>query len=165
MPEPEEHRSAVVECDQQRSPGVEPPDDAATRASCQSDADCTDGDNGRCTGNSHDGWYCTYDQCFADTDCGSGAVCNCEGGFRSDHNVCQAGNCRTDADCGDNGYCSPSFGTCGNYEGVVGYFCHTRKDECTDDADCDGEGDFGDPYCMYDDGVGHWKCSNSHCAG
>lgn len=164
--EPLEHRAAGATCDNQRAPGVQPDGDGPG-VSCQSDADCTDGDNGRCVGNSHDGWYCTYDECFADSDCGNDAVCECGGGWRSDHNVCVSGNCRTDADCGDDGYCSPSLGDCGNYDGVVGYFCHTRKDECIDDADCgDGSDDgWGSPYCMYDSGVGHWRCSTSHCAG
>ncbi len=162
---PDAHREAGAMCDDDRAPGVSPPDDPFAPADCQTDDDCTDGPNGRCTGNSHDGWYCTYDQCFDDSGCGGGSVCECEGGFRSDHNVCLPGNCVTDADCGETGFCSPSFGECGNYSGVVGYFCHTCEDECVNDSDCGGSVDGWGAYCMYDRGVGHWRCSDSHCAG
>jgi hypothetical protein len=140
---------------------------------CHSDAECTEGENGRCGGNGHDGYRCTYDNCFADSDCsgaasGEARVCGCEGGFRSENNVCLVGNCQLDADCGQGGYCSPSLGNCGNYAKTVGYFCHTPDDECIDDADCDalpGAGTFGAPYCAFMPTIGHWKCSNTHCVG
>jgi hypothetical protein len=141
------------------------PDAGGPPVTCHAHADCTAGQNGRCSGNGHDGWHCTYDQCFADADCSGTAassVCACEGGFRSDNNVClRDGNCRTDADCGSGGYCSPSLGSCGNYAKAVGYFCHTPQDECVNDSDCGG----GPWYCAYSPLVGHWKCSNAHCVG
>lgn len=157
---PRKHRPAAIECDRVRSSGNAPDGDLYE---CQVDGDCNDGDNGRCIGNGHDGWYCTYDRCFGDDDC-NGGVCECEGGFRSDHNVCLGGNCRINADCGPGGYCSPSFGQCGDYSGVEAYYCHTADDECIDDEDCGG----GDPwgsYCAFDPGRGFWTCSDSHCAG
>lgn len=162
---PERHRSAETMCDNSRAPG-NPPDPTDQGVSCMTDADCTDGANGRCGGNGHDGWYCTYDECFADADCGMGATCECGGGFRSDHNVCLSGACSTDADCGETGFCSPTQGSCGAYFGTIGYFCHTCDDECVNDSDCSNAA--GDPwgsYCAYDDGVGHWRCSDSQCAG
>ena len=161
---PLNHRPAEVTCDNERAPGLADPDPGVP-ASCLADIECTEGVNGRCIGNGHDGYYCTYDECFADADCG-GNVCGCGGGFRSDHNICMSGNCAIDSDCGPGGFCSPSFSDCGNYFGVVAYFCHTPQDECIDDADCGADG--GDPwgsYCMFDEGVGHWTCSNSQCAG
>ncbi len=161
---PERHRSTVSACDDARGPGATVPVDELEFAQCQTDDECTDGANGRCVGNSHDSYYCTYDECFADAECGSGAVCECGGGFRSDHNICLPGNCATDADCGT-GYCSPSQGDCGAYFGTVAYFCHTCEDECVNDTDCGNDGDPWGSYCMYDQGVGHWRCSDSQCAG
>lgn len=138
--------------------------------SCYHNAECTAGKNGRCIGNGHDGWYCTYDACQSDDDCGGksgGTVCECEGGFRSDYNTCVPSNCHVDKDCGGgNGYCSPTLGTCGHYAKTAGYYCHTSQDECVDDEDCAGQGQLGEkPYCRYEETVGHWKCSTQECAG
>lgn len=166
---PLKHRAAATMCDDERST-VEPsiPSGSGAPVDCTSHADCQNGDNGRCVGNSHDGWYCTYDLCFADADCGpSPKVCECGGGFRSDHNVClNEGNCRVDADCGANGFCSPTLGSCGDYSGTVGYYCHTAADECVDDADCaDEPSTFGAPYCAYNPTAGKWMCSSQQCVG
>lgn len=128
------------------------------------------GSNGRCVGNPHDGCRCSYDACVDDRGCTAGGPCACRLATRgaAGANVCLPGNCQVDADCGAGGYCSPTFGSCGEYSGVVGYRCHTRQDECLDDEDCAG-GDAGflgqRPYCMYAPEVGHWRCSNSACAG
>ena len=134
--------------------------------SCTTNAECTEGTNGRCDGNSHDGWQCTYDQCFDDGECGDG-VCECQGGFRSDNNIClQTGNCRLDADCGGCGFCSPTLGDCGDYLGTVGYYCHTPADECVDDSDCAPDPQQGGPpHCSFAPAVGHWKCSYAQCVG
>lgn len=162
---PAAHRSAATECDHERRPGTSPEPGGGPPATCTTDADCTDGINGRCNGNGHDGWNCTYDRCFADDECSGGGVCECEGGFRSDANVCLPGDCRTDADCAT-GFCSPTLGSCGDYTGTVGWFCHTCEDECVDDSDCAGDGGiFGAPYCAFDPALGHWACANSHCVG
>jgi hypothetical protein len=139
-------------------------------AACATDGDCTMGRNGRCVGNPHDGCRCNYDQCSDDSACTTGGPCACRLSTRgaSGANVCLAGNCQVDADCGAGGYCSPTFGSCGDYSGVVGYRCHTPQDECVDDEDCAGAdaGFLGQrPYCMYASEVGHWRCSNSACAG
>lgn len=139
-------------------------------AGCTSDRECTMGTNGRCIGNSHDGCRCNYDVCRSDSECAMGGVCECRlaSRFAAGANVCLAGNCRVDADCGSNGYCSPTLGDCGEYGGLVGYYCHTAADECIDDADCAnvdagflGQGG----YCAYSREVGHWRCSNQGCAG
>lgn len=160
LPEPEEHRAAPQKCSG-NPPRGEVPDDA--RGQCTSHADC-DGKNARCVA-SRGGYMCTSDECMTDADCGSGEVCEC-GGSRHGSNVCLPSQCQTDADCGPGGYCSPSFGSCGNYTGVVGYFCHTCEDECTDDSDCGSQdGGYGAPYCMYDQQAGKWVCSSSHCVG
>jgi hypothetical protein len=168
--EPEKHRASATACDHTRAtndPGA-PADGDANYVRCHSHADCTEGDNGRCSGNGHDGWQCTYDNCFADSDCSSAAsgepqLCQCEGGFRSDNNVCLPGDCRVDADCGEAGYCSPSLGPCGNYTKVAAYYCHTPDDECTDDSDCGASG--ASAYCAFAPTVGRWRCSTVHCVG
>ncbi|MEI9952256.1 MAG: hypothetical protein WDO74_25525 [Pseudomonadota bacterium] len=170
--EPEHHRAREIPCDHTRpsnAPGA-PADLDTSWVTCQSHAECTEGENGRCLGNGHDGWHCTYDSCFVDSDCADSAsaeppVCGCEQGFRSDHNVCLSGNCRLDAECGEGGYCSPSLGSCGNYAKTVGYFCHTQADECTDDSDCDASSSPYGAYCAFTPEVGHWRCSTQQCAG
>lgn len=163
--EPEHHRPVATPCDDQRSdrlPDIPDPNPGPPYVQCTTHEECAEGDNGRCVGNSHDGYYCTYDQCFTDGDCAAGLVCQCGGGFRSDHNVCfRSGNCRIDADCGPGGFCSPTYGSCGDYSSFVAYYCHTPQDECLDDSDC---GDYPS-YCAYDEVAGRWTCQDSHCAG
>jgi len=129
---------------------------------CVSDADCTAMDNGRCWDN-RGYWFCTYDTCYSDVTCTSGGPCACEGESGSPGNTCLPGNCQTDADCGAKGYCSPTFGTCGNYSGVIAYYCHTSADTCLDDADCVSS--MGAGYCMYSPEVGHWSCGYGQCVG
>ncbi len=159
------HRATATACDPVR-PSSDPnvPDASGPPVACHAHADCTAGRNGRCTGNGHDGWRCTYDECANDTECSGGKVCGCDLGFRSGADVCLTANCRVDGDCGTNGYCSPSLGSCGDYSGVVAYYCHTATDECIDDADCTATTG-GRGYCAFESSVGHWKCSFSHCAG
>ncbi len=172
---PKLHRAVAKACDGVR-PNNEPvgiPDAGPATpngyVSCYHNAECTAGKNGRCIGNGHDGWYCTYDACQSDDECGGksgGTICECEGGFRSDYNTCVPSNCHVDKDCGGNGYCSPTLGSCGHYSKTAGYYCHTPQDECIDDEDCTGQGQFGaKPYCRYEETVGHWKCSTQECAG
>lgn len=166
---PEHHRSTAATCDDIRGSAdpVIPDGGFAPDPQCRAHTDCAAGVNGRCVGNTHDGWYCTYDECFADAGCGATAVCACGGGFRSDHNICLGeGNCRTDADCGAGGYCSPTLGSCGSFTGTVGYYCHTAADECTNDADCGATGEVSwGPYCAYNAAAGRWMCQDTHCAG
>jgi len=158
------HRAAPAMCDHERPPGFPP--EPGPPAACSSDADCTMDESGRCNGNSHDSWQCTYDACFADSDCSADSACECGGGFRADNNVCVTGNCRTDGDCAS-GFCSPTRGSCGDYFGTVGWFCHTCEDTCVNDADCVGldGGSFGAPYCAFDPVSGRWGCQNTHCVG
>ncbi len=164
---PRAHRASVSACDHVRPPGSSPDPGGGPPADCMTDADCTTGENGRCNGNGHDGWRCTYDACFEDSDCGATSACECEGSFRSDANSCLPANCRTDADCAT-GFCSPTLGSCGDYTGTVGWYCHTCEDECVDDDDCAtgrDAGIFGRPYCAFDPTRGRWACQSSHCAG
>lgn len=155
---PVKHRASAERCDNTREPGNATP---GPGQACGADADCTEGENGRCT--DYRGMNeCTYDQCFMDATCPADRVCECGGGFWSDHNVCLGeGDCRTDADCGEGGACSPTLGSCGDYAGVVGYYCHTPEDACVDDTDCVGPGE----YCAFNPAAGHWMCSDAQCVG
>jgi len=156
LPEPERHRPTAEVCDRERDDT--PVETFGMEGDCETHADCTEGENGRCTNLGR--WIaCTYDDCFEDSDCGDTA-CICDGGSGAS-NACMGGNCQTDADCGPGGWCSPSYGECGDYSGVVAYYCHTPEDECVNDSDCGGPGS----YCWFDPTVAHWACSNSHCAG
>ena len=120
--------------------------------------------NGRCTLGRFP--HCTYDECFTDEVCG-GFVCLCEGGRSSDNNVCmRSGNCQTNADCGAGGYCSPSQGSCGNFGGIVGFFCHTAEDLCTNDSDCGPDPQSGRPgSCRFTPESARWECQYSECVG
>lgn len=171
--EPAVHRTAGATCDSERPTGDAAPPEAF--GTCTSDADCTDGANGRCNG-SRGGWRCTYDECFADADCDGASACECEnGGLSAGANTCLPGNCRTDADCAS-GFCSPTLGPCGTYDPTgserantspAGYYCHTPEDECVDDSDCrDGDaGALGAPYCAFDPVEARWLCADTHCVG
>jgi hypothetical protein len=163
--EPMNHRPTPVACGvrppaadaqppQGQSPGFE---------TCMTNTDCKSGPNGRCIGG-RVGLHCTYDDCFNDNDCGKGSVCTCGGGM-GDGSRCLGQGCQVDADC-PGSFCSPTFGTCGNYDGVVSYQCHTPKDECLDDTDCTNmPPNVGLGYCAYDTTVGHWACSYTNCVG
>ena len=162
---PAMHRPMALTCPMDRPPGGT----STGMTGCKSDADCTDGTkgkNGRCT-ISRIGYTCTYDTCFTDAEC-SGKPCECRAAATSasaDTNHCLAdGNCVTDSDCGAGGFCSPTLGSCGNYTGIVAYYCHSAKDACTDDADCHKDGGIGG-YCAYDKLTSSWQCSTSQCAG
>src|SRR5439155_1737546 len=154
---PQKHRATAVACPSDRPPGTCAAD-AGTGVPdaglyCGKDTDCASGTNGRCLpGGRLAGCLCSYDTCATDADCAQmGGPCECRPSTQgivapttTAGNVCKAGNCRVDADCGSGGYCSPSLGSCGNYGGVVGYYCHTTRDTCVDDADCQVRGGLGD---------------------
>jgi hypothetical protein len=168
--EPKSHRLAPTTCDDARpSPPPDAPD-GGPAGSCHTHEECIAGRNGRCLNSGREGWRCTYDACRADSDCAGGqGLCECEGGFGSDHNVCLDTGCHADADCPATipgratGFCSPSLGSCGNYGKSVGYYCHTAEDECIDDSDCPSSALPG--YCRYQPEVARWTCSTSMCVG
>ncbi len=136
-------------------------------AACHSDADCSDaGANGRCiVPNGPPTCFCTSDACTGDAQCKAGQACACHGSAYTGGagNTCTPGNCRIDADCSSGSYCSPSAApnTCG---GLSGFYCHTSKDQCTDDADCTNSSP--GTMCIYSPGDGFWSCQTSGlCAG
>ena len=148
---------------------------------CSSDLQCIDGTNGRCGKPPWSGGdavrpnTCSYDQCFADSDCkvtGDAGVplCDCRGmpehgsddvnGARP--NVCGMNDCRLDSDCASTGFpfCSPSLAVTSAFQhpdlcsrDFAGYHCHTSDDECSDDSDCSTHA------CSYDVKKKHWVCS------
>jgi hypothetical protein len=171
IPVPAKHRASALQCSQSAPVGTCACNGtcaAATDAfqrTCSTDNDCTDaGTNGRCAqalGPATCG--CTSDTCNGDDDCATGQTCACHGSpytFGSG-NTCVPGNCRVDADCGAGGYCSPTPALPCNVDGrapfcqAVGYYCHTTRDQCVDDSDCQG---VGFPGCLFDPSVGYWRC-------
>jgi hypothetical protein len=163
---PARHRPTAAACDSNRPASTS--SFGGGGGVCATDADCTDGINGRC-GASGRVIGCTYDDCFTDSDCSGdkgGGVCGCRGDQVDGANVClTSGNCHVDADCGPGGYCSPSLGSCGTYAGVEGYYCHTASDECIDDTDCPTQPGLAPAYCAFMPDTGRWQCSSSLCAG
>lgn len=135
----------------------------ASVPSCHSDADCTAGTYGRCMANLGGGpadpnapeFVCTYDACKTDSDCPAQQTCACHTSpyVGQTGNTCVPGECRVDADCGSQGDCSPttSVGQCGQFN-LVGYYCHTKQDECVNDSDC------GDKTCAYSAQDARWTC-------
>ena len=168
---PANHRASSIQCAQPAPAGTCacngtcPTPSYQGQWACASDGDCGDaGINGRCAGYlGPAGCGCTYDQCVGDIDCPAGQTCACHGApyMFGSGNMCVPGNCHVDADCGTGGYCSPSPALPCNMNGGdlfcqgVGYYCHTPKDECVDDSDCQG---VGFPGCVYDPSPGYWKC-------
>jgi hypothetical protein len=149
---PDPTRPVAIQCSLCRPPGP-----GGGTGACMTDADCTAGDNGRCSFG-RGGAFCDYDLCFGDEDCNADEVCLCDGS-NSGGNTCVSAECHVDADCDGGFACSPTFGTCGHYSGFVAYRCHRATDACTTDADCAAG------YCAFDETAGHWQCSTSECAG
>lgn len=157
---PERHRVEGVMCDSEREVSVVD----TSLDGCDAHEECTEGNDGRCVpvtdeppGPSRN--ECTYDACAGDSDCDSGP-CRC--GFAAGANRCFQGNCQVDADCGESGFCSPSYGDCYDRR-VVGYFCHTPEDHCTNDSDCTERDSSSDTqsYCLF--AGSSWRCNDPDC--
>lgn len=137
-----------------------------TVAGCKLDAECTAGLNGRCLVAGLGFAACSYDGCAVDADCGAGGFCDCRDEGGTGANSCVTGSdCRTDADCGGP-YCSPSKkpdGCGGTSLSFQGYFCHSGRDACIDDADCARPNTAGGASCDYDSGEKKWRCSVREC--
>ena len=171
---PAVHRATAC-CPSQRGPGPSqqpyPPGIASALApdagGCTSDSDCKDGANGRCF--PFEGLVgpggCSYDECFADSTCGSKTPCICRGTSTDNlANVCDpGGNCAVDSDCGPGGFCSPSWESCSGPT----YECHTALDTCIDDADCPDVGAGAScptvARCAYSLQAQHWACTSLTC--
>jgi hypothetical protein len=102
---------------------------------CHGDADCADLPNGRCIGReAYLGFEGCVSECEFDSDCASGEICFCG----AEVNRCQPATCTSDADCGAGLLCASYGGGCASGT-VAGFACQMRTDECTTDADCDGD--------------------------
>jgi len=180
---PVNHRPAAASCPSQRGagPGSQPYPESALAldaGGCTSDSQCTAGVNGRCfppQGVVGPGG-CSYDECFADSDCGSKTPCLCRcSSTDNSANVCDyGGNCAIDTDCGPGGYCSPSWDNCSiaapeievedNYAAPYPYYCHTAVDTCINDADCPPvDSGIASAYCAYNTQEQHWACIEPIC--
>jgi hypothetical protein len=144
------------------------PADAAP-TSCTIDSDCSDAGPtpGRMPSIGCLHGQCSASDCTTNDDCTEGGVCSCQGNtsgyaHSSFGNTCIPAGCRSDSDCGPGGYCSPTVSGGGPFYGIQGYYCHSCKDECTNDSDCDNGGCF---YCAYNPDVGHWACGHTCAAG
>ena len=166
------HRAMPSCCPSERgpAPGTQPYATGMAN-SCSSDSQCTRGADGRCF--PFEGLVgpggCSYDQCFTDSDCPSGALCVCRTSASDNSaNACApGGNCALDSDCGSGGYCSPSGGCGFGFTGAQGYYCHTVSDTCINDADCPvvdpGGGCQVPQNCAYDAQAQHWACIQQAC--
>jgi hypothetical protein len=150
---------------------------------CQRDAECSDGEQGRCLASRFPCFpACSYDTCSTDDDCPDHEPCSCRDSATAllPNHCLTEGNCRIDADCGTGGYCSPSLleGLCVctsvDYCAVVDptntctttgscscgdscghdYYCHTPSDECLNDSDCEDGA-----RCGFDLAHRHWICA------
>lgn len=142
---------------------------SGTRFDCQKNEDCTAHTGGRCVytfqqeadapPNGNLGTRCLYDACAIDSDCPSSSVCQCGSGGNSPNTCGPIGDCRIDTDCAS-GFCSPSRDGCAVPNG---YFCHTPADQCSNDADCEGQGGLS-AKCIVDPSTKAWVCQEIGCA-
>lgn len=158
---PNNHRVAPRSCDHMRLP---PPDAGPfpDAGACSTDDECDGGTDGRCVFSATRDPFCSYDECFEDSDCSDGGVCSCRDEFTFGSNACLVGNCAVDADCGSCGFCSPSIAGCQPLIGVTGYYCHTATDECANDSDCTSVPGLS---CIFSPPAGRWTCSPLDCTG
>jgi hypothetical protein len=158
---PENHRADDAQCQAPRPAGSCASAGLGPGLLCASDRDCTDGGAaGRClvNGGGPAGCHCSYDDCHADADCGADAICACHGSpyFGGGNRCMPTTTCRVDADCGAGGYCSPSQGPNSCFS-LVGYYCHTPNDACTNDSDCYS----GGQTCMWSPDNRRWECTST----
>ena len=174
---PSEHRVSDVACQHAREGGIgfDCPDTGAPPLPgnpCAANSDCTGGQNGVCLcapdlipppsgsgqGLLYTQTFCSYDQCYLDSDCGSRTPCDCrDPNIFGSPNVClSASNCAVDSDCGPPGFCSPSpvLGQTPD----VGYFCHSPEDTCIDDVDCPVPKGPYQTQCRFDATSATWHC-------
>jgi hypothetical protein len=161
---PKEHRVGRVACPTERGI-VTPSSDGcpvdAGSGRCAQDSDCTAGRNGRCESIGICPSDCTYDECVQDSDCANQTPCGCRLNATDFTRCFGASNCATDADCGIGGYCSPSLVVraclCIGNACAEGYFCHTQRDGCLDDSDCENSS-----ACVFDPVEKRFSCQECY---
>jgi hypothetical protein len=118
---------------------------------CMTNADCTNGVDGRCEGSlPAGGCTCSYNECYSDAACPAAEVCACSNTYSG--NTCVPSGCQVDADCGPGVYCSPVADPCTMV--VQSYQCRTSGDQCVTDTDCT-EG----YICAFDSNMKLWACT------
>ena len=154
------HRVYPATCDT----SVTACDGSESNTQCTSDADCTEGPNGKCGRRSSDPYYLTEDvcgciyPCETDADCG-GDVCVCAGvvarGGLTWSECANASSCNENADCpsGECGISSHDHG-CGH---DVGLACRNADDVCRSSADCPSA------QCVTANGSNEWECLQDTC--
>ena len=173
---PLSHRDAAVACSREPSAdaGFYCPDSSSPLPGnpCVEDSDCTASPNGLCLcaqylvwpdsgtgpGTLYNETACSYDGCFADSDCAPRVPCECRGpGISGTPNMClPASHCAIDSDCPPPGFCSPSFVP--NQTPDIGFFCHTAGDMCIDAVDCPLPNSPAVRVCRFDAPSGIWRC-------
>lgn len=152
---------AIGACDPTR---VRPMGGPPVGGECETDADCVDGVNGRCSIRFH-ATECTYDECFTDADCRPGYRCACDAGTQR-ANLCLPDHCDScpDSDCAVSWGCEGP----GNHPpyGAMALECHTPEDQCRTDADC-GLREFctRGPSLPCDPTFSRWQCLAVMCGG
>lgn len=140
-----------------------PPGTGSSPEGCKSDAECTQGRDGRCVRAWGEGAEvdapatdarranlfagpppppprskCVYDECTKDKDCPNGSRCACGSGKGKDRNQCiRTDACLVDGDCGEGKLCH-----CG--QNAAPNAC--QPGNCRSDADC-GNGFTCETYC------------------
>lgn len=152
---PGDDRPVPSACSPCRLPAAEP--GTGGSGECAFHFECMAGANGRCSFGMI-GTYCSYDECFTDSDCAANEVCSCDGEYGGGGNLCVASECRTNAECAS-ARCSPSYG-CLAGGSPTGWYCRTGTDACTADAECTA-GPGG--RCAFDTVGRRWTCEYGIC--
>jgi len=143
---------------------------------CETHADCTAGDNGRCvSGGSVAGYVaatqCEYDECVDDADCPLGTACLC-----GTNNRCVPATCRLDEECGAGQRCllrdPDPYSSCpyqpNSHPLRPEFRCTTPSDECSSDEDCahlPAEPGGAGMRCLWDDEQERSRCRDvGECA-
>jgi hypothetical protein len=156
------HRDKKVEC-----PTSLPRAQTCTTSSpdivgpCQTDADCTAGPNGQCSGfdpvaGGPTGTCSCYYGCRTDADCTAGEICLCG----APTGQCVAADCTSDADCPKGMLCTMSAPP-GSCPGASPFTCQKPEDTCGGAADCVDDAGFGGQSCQVSNG--RHECASS-CA-
>lgn len=102
---------------------------------CRLDAECTDGQYGRCVliirpqpAWGEIGCRCLYGGCLSDAECGPDQLCAPPGVTEEPVGTCVPARCRDDSDCGD--------ALCSSQSERGGFACQRPDDECDSDRDC-----------------------------
>lgn len=137
---------------------------------CDSDIDCVDQPNGICLQVTYQPSpelvrVCQY-PCSTDADCGSEAICTCEGqhyrAFTGEEvvvGVCHGATCKSDADCNGSLCISPIDAFCGTPRPSE-FHCQSPEDECSGPGDCPAAS-----YCSYSFTEFHYVCQGRPACG